>query len=229
MVNENRSEDKTVTSRRPTPPCNASFAESGPDGRMHAPSAARNVEAILKVLAQLAPPSGTALEIASGTGQHIATFAAVLPALTWQPSDIDADRLASIAAWTASLPNVRAPIRLDATEPGWSDPLDAPDLIYLSNLLHLIALDAARTAVTEACRLLAPGGRMLIYGPFRRGADFASDGDRNFHASLTAQDPEIGYKSFETVQAWQLAAGLLDLGATEMPANNLILSARKPD
>ena len=215
--------------RRLNLPDTASVAGSGADGRMHAPSAARNAQAILRALCPFAPATGTVLELASGTGEHVAIFAAALPALIWQPSDIDEARLASIAAWTADLPNVRPPIRLDATEPGWSDGLDPPDLIYLSNLLHLISTAEARTVVAEACRLLAPAGTLLIYGPFQRGEEFASEGDRNFHASLTAQDPEIGYKSFETVQAWQLAAGLLDLGATEMPANNLILSARKPD
>ncbi len=217
-----------MTPRRLNLPDTASFAEEGPGGRLHAPSAARNAEPILAVLRRFAPAGGTVLEIASGTGEHAALFAAALSALTWQPTDIDAARLTSIAAWTADLANVRAPLRLDATAPGWSAGLDPPAMIYLSNLLHLISEGEARTLVTEACRLLAPGGTLLIYGPFRRGADFASQGDRQFHASLSGQDPEIGYKSFQTVQNWQAESGLSDLGTTEMPANNLILSARKP-
>ena len=57
-------------------PDTASVAETGPDGRMYAPSATRNMDAIAAVLDTHAPPSGHALEIASGTGQHIAQLAA---------------------------------------------------------------------------------------------------------------------------------------------------------
>jgi SAM-dependent methyltransferase len=215
-------------SRRLNLPDSASVAESSADGRMFAPSTARNAAAILEVVARFAPESGTGLEIASGTGEHVAQFAKTLPGLTWQPSDIDPDRIASIRAWTRELPNVHDPIRLDVTETGWSGPLASPNLIFLSNLLHLISQPEAQTAVTEAARLLAPGGWFLVYGPFRRGIDFASQGDHAFDASLRSQDPEIGYKPFETVQAWQSQSGLQDLSVTNMPANNLILAGRRP-
>jgi len=39
----------------------------------------RNKQAILGVLRQVLPASGSALEIASGTGQQVAWFAAALP------------------------------------------------------------------------------------------------------------------------------------------------------
>ena len=57
----------------------------------HAPAADRNKDAILKVLQTVLPVdiSGQALEIASGTGQHVAHFAQSLKNLTWQPSDVD--------------------------------------------------------------------------------------------------------------------------------------------
>ncbi|MGB5558046.1 MAG: DUF938 domain-containing protein [Paracoccaceae bacterium] len=217
-----------MPSRRLNLPDSASLADSGADGRMYAPSAARNVAAILEVVQRCAPATGTALEIASGTGEHMVQFASALPGLIWQPSDIDDGRLASIRAWTSGIANVREPIRLDATAPGWAQGLAPPDLIFLSNLLHLISEDEADTVVSGAARLLAPGGTMLIYGPFRRGADFASEGDRRFHADLTAQDPAIGYKSVQTVEGWQAAAGLHELSVIRMPASNLILLARKP-
>ena len=56
----------------------------------HSPAADRNKEAILAVLRGVLPPRGTALEIAAGTGQHVAFFASAFPQWTWQPTDADA-------------------------------------------------------------------------------------------------------------------------------------------
>lgn len=212
-----------------TLPDSASIAEPGLGDRLHAPSAARNAGPILDVLRGIAPTSGLALELASGTGEHAALFAAALPNLAWQPTEVDDRRLASIRAWTDGLPNVRSPLRLDVTKPGWSEKLDSPNIIFLSNLLHLIDEDAARVAATEAARLLAPSGTILIYGPFLRQDGFASEGDRRFHADLVGHDPTIGYKSVDTVQGWLSASGVTCEPAIEMPANNLVLAARKPD
>jgi methylase of polypeptide subunit release factors len=50
-------------------------------------AAERNKQVILDRLCQLLPAQGSALEIASGTGQHVVFFAAALPQWIWQPSD----------------------------------------------------------------------------------------------------------------------------------------------
>ena len=85
------------------------------DGRLTAPAAERNKDTILEVLKRFLPDSGLVLEIASGTGQHVAHFATALPALTWQPTDLDPEHLISIAAWRrhSGLQNVRPPLELD--------------------------------------------------------------------------------------------------------------------
>ncbi|MEO7246602.1 MAG: DUF938 domain-containing protein, partial [Rubrivivax sp.] len=81
--------------------------------RLHSPAAERNRAPLSAALQRLLPPHGTALEVASGSGQHAAAFAAALPGWNWQPSDGDAGALASIRAWSEGLRNVCAPIVLD--------------------------------------------------------------------------------------------------------------------
>jgi tRNA G46 methylase TrmB len=55
--------------------------------RREAPAAARCRQAILDEVAPYLPPAGLVLEIASGSGTHVAHFAEALPALTFQRSD----------------------------------------------------------------------------------------------------------------------------------------------
>lgn len=71
------------------------------------------------MLADLGPDKGRALELASGTGQHVAHFARTMPALTWQPSDIDPARRQSIDAYGQGIANLRRACEIDATGPGW--------------------------------------------------------------------------------------------------------------
>jgi len=211
-------------------PSTASVAHPAENGKLHAPSAARNVGAIVEAIAAVMPASGKALEIASGTGEHVVRYAAAFSGLDWQPSDIDADRLNSISAWSAEtgLPNILPPQMLDATKTGWAVQQPPQNVVILSNLLHLISMGEAAAVIAESAQALAPDGVFLIYGPFLRGATFASAADQRFDQSLRGKDPDIGYKSYQTVQDVQGQAGLLPLERIEMPSNNLLLAARKP-
>lgn len=215
--------------RRDLPPT-ASVAHAGADARMHAPSAERNAEAITQALCAVAPTKGRALELASGTGQHAVVFARAMPGLDWQPTEVDADRRASIDAHAAEagLPNLRTAIPLDAAEPGWGARHPGQALIVLVNLLHLICADEARILIEEAAKALATGGVLAIYGPFLRGGRATSDGDARFHASLVAQDPGLGYKDVADVEGWLGAQGLHLTDTRDMPANNLFIVAQRP-
>ena len=212
-------------------PPTASTVEPEADGRLFAPSAAKNVGAICHVLRDIAPRDGRALELASGTGQHCIAFAKSCPGLTWVPTDIDAERLASIAIYVseAQLENLTLPVRLDASKAGWSQTTGPLNLIVLVNLLHLISEDEEKTLLREAASALAPKGVFLVYGPFMRGGELTSEGDERFHESLVSTDPEIGYKDDFDVIEWALEAGLGVAHVLEMPANNLSLVLRKPE
>lgn len=196
--------------------------------RRIAPSAERNQAPILAVLETVLPARGKALELASGTGQHIAAFARAFPGLVWQPSDLNPDNLPSIRAWAADAPNICAPMVLNACQPGWADAVSGQDVLCLTNLLHLISTPEAAVLLTEAAHALAPGGVFCLYGPFRRGGMLVSEGDHAFDASLRAQDPQIGYKDIDWVRATLQEAGLLPSDPIDMPAANLMLIARRP-
>jgi len=217
-------------SRRLDLPDSPSMARPATGGRMHAPCAACNAEAICAVIAARGPQAGRALEIASGTGEHAARIAAALPGLDWQPTEIAPARRASIDARAAhaGLANIRPAIALAACAPGWGAGQAGQDLIFASNILHLIGHAEAETLVREAGAALAPGGVLMIYGPFRRDDGFAGAGDAAFHASLVAQDPAIGYKSVAEVRGWMGATDLEVEAPVEMPANNLTLIAARP-
>ncbi|MBK0327503.1 DUF938 domain-containing protein [Rhodobacteraceae bacterium F11138] len=212
------------------PPETASIALPGDGAKLCAPSAQRNRDPLCALLAQVAPDRGRALELASGTGQHVVAFAAQLPGLHWCPSDPDPTRRASIDAYRAdaALGNLAPAIELNAAQPGWGQHHGNQNLIVLCNLLHLISTPEAQLTIAEAADALVPGGRFVIYGPFMRAGELTSPGDAKFHASLTAHDPQIGYKDDFDVLDWAETSGLVPFRVVEMPANNLAIVLEKP-
>ena len=137
-------------------PDTASVANSQGGGRLFSPSAERNSTPIINLIKRFAPPTGEALEIASGTGQHIVQLALSLPNLSWLPSEVEENRLKSITAWikNENLLNIKPPLYLDATETGWSKTVLQSDFILLVNLLHLISLNETETLIDELSKAL---------------------------------------------------------------------------
>ena len=194
------------------------------DPRQHAPAAARNRDPLLAVLRRLAPPIGTMLEIASGSGEHAAHFAAALPGLAIQPTDPDPTRRASIDAWCAPLPNVRPAIALDTTATWPPGPFD---LILCCNMIHIAPWAAAEGLIAGAGRIIPPSGILLLYGPFHRQGHPTAPGNEAFDATLRTQNPAWGIRSLEAVAALAHNAGFAPPEITAMPANNLCVAWRR--
>ncbi|MBL6454909.1 DUF938 domain-containing protein [Belnapia sp. T6] len=194
------------------------------DARRYAPATLRNREPILAVLRRHLPPAGLVLEVASGTGEHAAHFAAALPGLTFQPSDPEPAARTSIAAWGAGLANLRPPLALDATGEDWP----AADAVLCINMIHIAPWAATLGLMRGAARCLAPGGPLILYGPYRRGGAHTAPGNAAFDADLRARDPEWGVRDLESVAAAAAAQGFGPPVAEEMPANNLTLVFRRP-
>lgn len=210
-------------------PETASVANSKGDARLFAPSAEKNSTPIINLTKQIAPKTGKALEIASGTGQHIVKLALSLPNLLWLPSEVEEERIKSISAWikAENLSNIKPPLYLDATEMGWSENLPQSDFILLVNLLHLISWNETAILINELSKALKTKGIALIYGPFMRNGELTSEGDKNFHISLTQTDPDIGYKDDLDMLTLFSKSGLSCLEKVEMPANNLAFVLKK--
>lgn len=201
------------------------FDEMG-EAKLFAPATLRNREVIVDVLRDILPDSGTVLEIASGTGEHILHFAAAFPHLSWQPSDYDATGLASIAAWTAEsgLANIRPPIQIDATAPEW--PLAAVDAVLCINMIHIAPWAATKGLFAGAARLL-PKGPLFLYGPYQEADRPTAESNQAFDRSLKERNPEWGLRLLDDVEAVANAQGFALANRISMPANNLSLEFRR--
>ncbi len=193
--------------------------------RRHAPATARNREPIAAVLAEVLPARGLVLEVASGSGEHVAFFAERFPDLTWQPSDPDADALASIADWCAGLANVLPPVALDAAQATW--PIGAVDAILCVNMVHISPWEATLGLTAGAGRLLAAGAPLILYGPYRQRDLPTAESNEAFDVSLKSRNPAWGLRHVEDVSAAAAACGLLLERIVAMPANNLSLVFRR--
>lgn len=198
--------------------------------RRHAPAAARNLQPILAVLRDVLPASGIALEVASGTGQHIVAFAAAFPDIDWQPSDPAVAARASIAAWIAEVgvKNVRAPIALDVTRAHWENPVRHPwDAILCINLMHIAPWAGCTGLLRGAGRLLRRSGLLYLYGPYMRAGRHTAPSNVAFDRSLRAANPDWGVRDLDEVTACASAEGLALDRIVDMPANNLSVIFRR--
>lgn len=197
-----------------------------PDARRHSPAAERNRGPILEVLRRVLPATGRALEVASGSGQHAAFFAAALPGWTWIPSDPDPQAAPSIAAWCAEagLANVRPALQLDVHRaPPWPGVPLGLDAVYCANMLHIAPASAGPALLRGAAAHLAPSGRLLLYGPFLEQGVPTAAGNQAFDADLRARDPAWGLRWLHELLASAAACGLVLQERVAMPANNLLL------
>ena len=225
--------------------------------KLFAAAAERNKAPILDVLRARLPESGLVLEVASGTGQHVAFFAEnllrALPGLRFLPTEADESSLPSIRAHAAGMGNVLAPRVLDVgrdAPESWprgeeeeveeaeeeekeeekpSSSKEPPyTAIYCANLTHISPFAATLGLLGGAGTLLKPEGVLLLYGPFAIGGKPATPSDLAFDAGLRARDRRWGYRDIDTeLVPAAKESGLVLEEKVEMPANNFLLVFRK--
>jgi cyclopropane fatty-acyl-phospholipid synthase-like methyltransferase len=187
-----------------------------------APACERNRDPILSVLRTHFADRTHVLEIGSGTGQHAVHFAAALPHLVWQTSDVP-ENLPGIRLWLdeANLPNTPAPIELDVGGDAW--PADRYDALFSANTLHIMSWPEVERFFANIANIATPDAKLAIYGPFNYDGQFTSESNAAFDESLKARAPHMGIRDIEAVDALARKAGFAMIDDVAMPANNRTL------
>jgi hypothetical protein len=71
--------------------------------------------------------------------------------------------------------------------------------------------------------ILAAGGVMCVYGPFRYGGRYTSDSNQEFDRMLKERDPLSGLRDIEALTALAAQYGLRLKVDHDLPANNRLL------
>lgn len=201
------------------------------DARQYAPATERNREPILEILLEVLPPTGTVLEVSSGTGEHAIFFAPRIYPRKWLPSDPNPMAGASIMAWREYAPaeNLYPAIALDACDPIWTVEQQSLDIVAIANInmIHIAPWSACLGLLAGAKRILPPEGILYLYGPFKQGGQHTAASNAAFDESLHAQNPAWGVRNLEDVVTVAAAENLSLINTVTMPANNLSVIFQK--
>lgn len=199
-------------------------------------SSQRNISVILPSFTPYlaAPSTSKVLEISSGSGIHIAQFAAAFPGLNFQPTECDEYGLQEIDKTVERLKNVKKAILLDVTDKDrWNElEKEGPfDTVLGSNFLHMIPFPQGSDAIFR--HLANPKlvnqhhGRFCVYGPFKSSGGFFSDSDKEFDDMIKAR-PEgdllgLGLRELEALENLALNHGWVLREKILLPRGNFTL------
>jgi SAM-dependent methyltransferase len=182
----------------------------------------RNKDSILQVLQEAFRDCKSVLEIGSGTGQHVVHFGRALGHIHFQPTDIGGYlKGLRIRLRSEASANIADAIELDVRMDPW--PVDVYDGVFSANTMHYMGVDCVEAFFEGVGRVLRPGGRLAVYGPFRYVNSFTSASNERFHEQLRQSDPVRGIRDFEWINALAAAQHLVLERDQAMPANNQIL------
>lgn len=166
------------------------------------------------------------LELASGTGQHACHFAAAMPWLQWQPTELMQNlpvlhpRCDAYAA-----DNLLPPRALDVRDDPW--PVAIPDAVFTANSLHIMPFAAVRGLFQALGRYAGDDVLLAIYGPFNYRGQYTSPSNARFDQWLARQHPLSAIRDFERVDELADEARFVLQADREMPANNRLLLWRR--
>lgn len=188
------------------------------------PAAERNQKPIGdELVALLEGRAGILLELSAATGQHAVAFSARLVNFEYWVSDVDPTHLATLKRRLelAEQPRLRGPLRIDVTETEW--PIEAADVIYNANMMHIAPWQASAGLFAGAARVLVAGGLLITYGPYKIDGQHTSESNLQFDESLRAQDPSWGVRDLGDLERLATGHGFELSARIAMPANNFLL------
>jgi hypothetical protein len=95
------------------------------------------------------------------------------------------------------------------------------------NMIHISPWAASEGLMAGAGQVLAAGGQLFLYGPFREADVETAPSNLAFDESLRSRDPAWGLRDLAAVTALAQAHGLVFAERIAMPANNLVVVFEK--
>lgn len=191
----------------------------------YAQACERNRGPILEVLRVHFADRSRVLEIGSGTGQHAVHFAAALPHVTWQTSDLEPN-LAGLRLWLdeVHLPNLPPPLALDVSN-SW--PAERFDAVFTANTLHIMSWSSVCDLFAALEGTVEDDGVLVAYGPFNYEGRYTSPSNAAFDTWLRQRSSQSGIREFGEVDALARSIGFALAEDRAMPANNRTLVWRR--
>ncbi|XP_041862257.1 methyltransferase-like 26 B [Melanotaenia boesemani] len=181
------------------------------------PQAERNWESLCSVLEDVLEDQSHrqlfALELGSGTGQHVIRFAQKIPFVTWQPSDIKEESRESIKAYITATQakTVMQPIHLDASEPWekWAGlSRSSYDVIIAINLLQYSSFKTAQGVFSGAGEILKQNGLLITYGVYAVNGIITPSCNEYLDEELRKLNPDWGLPDIDVLRQQAYGNGL---------------------
>ena len=120
------------------------------------------------------------------------------------------------------------PLTVDTTQSEWGAAEQLWNGLFCANMIHIAPFQAAIGLIAGAGRLLAPNGRLMLYGPFAQNGNIAPSNAR-FSEDLKRRDSSWGVRDLQLdIIPLATETGLQLAEIVEMPANNLSVIFEKP-
>jgi len=202
----------------------------GSDGRLYSPSTERNRDIVRDVFSSEMSANARVLEIGSGSGQHCVHILGNFPDMRWIGSDVSEDAKVSTLAWIKHEKledQFEGFHSIDASKTDWGVNGQV-DGILCCNVIHISPWKVAQGLMAGASRYLTEGGKLFLYGPFRRDGVHVSESNIAFDGSLKSRNESWGVRDLEQdVVPVAEENGLRLLRVHDMPANNFAVIFEK--
>lgn len=200
------------------------------DQRPFSQACENNKDVILSILKSAFAPSKKVLEIGSGTGQHAVYFAANLPHLKWQPTELEF-ALPTLQPWLSSYlgSNLLNSTGFDVSDTNaWRLAAEEGfDAAFSANTAHIMPWETTQAMIEGCAKALLTDGVFALYGPFNYGGKYTSESNASFDLWLKERGPHQGIRDFEKVTELASRHGLSLICDHAMPANNRLLVWKK--